>query len=70
MEEDFDPYFDDNDDVELSGRFERMLEKNDHYFFDVEEFENLIDYYLDQNDTKKAKQVIDFSLPNILHLQR
>jgi len=62
MEEDFDPYFEGNNQLELSNRFERMLEMDDNYFFDVEEFEDLIDYYLNQSEIKKAKQVIDFSL--------
>ena len=47
MDEDFDPYNEGNDDLELSNRFEQMLEMNEHYFFDVEEFEDLIDFYLE-----------------------
>ncbi|HRP61425.1 MAG TPA: tetratricopeptide repeat protein, partial [Vicingus sp.] len=62
MEEDFDSYNDANDELELSNRFEQMLENEEHYFFDVEEFEDLIDFYLDKNEMEKAKQAIDFAL--------
>ncbi len=42
-------------------RFEDMLDRNDQYFFDVEEFEMLIDHYLDQNEMKKARQVLEYA---------
>ena len=62
MDEDFDPYNDGSDDLELSNKFEQMLEMNEHYFFDVEEFEDLIDYYLEKNEMEKANKAIDFAL--------
>lgn len=62
MEDDFDSYNDDDDYTASLSRFERMLRKNEHYFFDVEEFEMLIDYYLEKSDTNKAKKAIDISL--------
>lgn len=42
-------------------RYEAMLNRNDRYFFDVEEFEMIIEHYLEQNDLRKAKQVLDFA---------
>ena len=62
MDEDFDPYSEGSDDLELSNRFEQMLETNESYFFDVEELEDLIDYYLEKNELEKAKKAIDFAL--------
>jgi len=35
-------------------RFEDMVERKSAYFFDVEEFELIIDYYLDIRNFKKA----------------
>ena len=42
-------------------RFEEMQKKSATYFFDVEEFENIIDYYLDHNNIKKADQVVVYA---------
>jgi tetratricopeptide (TPR) repeat protein len=42
-------------------RFEEMLKKSATYFFDVEEFENIIDYYLDHSNIKKADQVVEYA---------
>ena len=42
-------------------RYENMLHRNDHLFFDVEEFELIIDHYLEQNDTKRAKEVLELA---------
>jgi len=63
MEEDFNQYSEEEEDfTESLNRFEQMLQKNEHYFFDVEEFEILIDHYLEKTDTNTAKKVIDISL--------
>ena len=42
-------------------RFEAMLHRNDHYFFDVEEFEIIIEHYLEQNDLRKAREVLTYA---------
>ena len=42
-------------------RYEAMLHRNDRLFFDVEEFELIIDHYLEQNDTRQAKEVLDLA---------
>jgi tetratricopeptide (TPR) repeat protein len=62
MKEDFNEHNEDQDYSESLNRFEQMLKKNEHYFFDVEEFEILIDHYLEKIDTNKAKKVVDISL--------
>jgi tetratricopeptide (TPR) repeat protein len=35
-------------------RFEQMLKNDEFYFFDVDEFEDLIDHYLESGDPKQA----------------
>ncbi|MBN1252954.1 MAG: tetratricopeptide repeat protein [Bacteroidales bacterium] len=43
-------------------RFDDMLKSKNQYFFDVYEFENIIDYYLFKSDYKKAQKVVDYAL--------
>ena len=62
MEENFDSYNDDADYAASINRFEQMLNENHQYFFDVEEFEDLISYYMEMNENEKAKKAIDISL--------
>lgn len=42
-------------------RYEAMLSRNDHYFFDVEEFEMIIGHYLEENDARKARTVLEYA---------
>jgi tetratricopeptide (TPR) repeat protein len=35
-------------------KFERMKKNNENYFFDVAEFETIIDYYIESNNSSKA----------------
>ena len=60
MTEDFDPFSHDVND--LVGKFDEMIRQDKMYFFDVEEFEEIIDFYLDQNITKKARKAIDYAM--------
>jgi len=54
--------FDKNDEIhDHISRYERMLKKNDVYFFDVEQFESIIDHYLEQNELNKAAEVLKFA---------
>ena len=62
MEDNFNQHNEENDYTASLNRFELMLKKNEHYFFDVEVFETLIDHYLDNSEEEKAKQAIDISL--------
>lgn len=45
----------------LVDRFEEMLRANGSYFFDVEDFEDIIDYYLDNQDAARSKKAIDLA---------
>jgi len=40
--------------LEIVRRYERMRHNNENFFFDVAEFETIIDYYLDLNDVNYA----------------
>ena len=35
-------------------KFERMRKNNENYFFDVIEFETIIDYYIESNNSIKG----------------
>ena len=40
------------------NRFENMLKTNEIFFFDVQEFENIIHYYIDSGETNLAKKAL------------
>lgn len=74
MEDNFESYNEHHDYTASLQKFELMLVNNDHYFFDVEELEDLIDHYLAHSDTANAEKVIDICLnqhpsSNILRLK-
>ncbi len=58
-----DPLFEHNDtDIQaLVDRFEEMLKANNHYFFDVEDFEDLIDYYLDSQNLTRCRKALEMA---------
>ncbi len=45
--------------LEIVRRYEKMRDNNENYFFDVAEFETLIDYYLEMNDVNYAFEVAE-----------
>ena len=60
MNKDFDKY--DNNDVSLLiTKFELMLDQNNSFYFDVEELEDIIEYYIDKNNLKKAYKAVLFA---------
>ncbi|RLD68221.1 MAG: hypothetical protein DRI95_03550 [Bacteroidetes bacterium] len=60
MEENFDSF---DEEVKASlRRYEDMLKRKSNYYFDVFEFEHIIDFYLDKNDLKNAIQVLKYAL--------
>ncbi|MCX6280258.1 MAG: tetratricopeptide repeat protein [Bacteroidetes bacterium] len=61
MEESLESFFD-GETLSLVGRFENMREQRQHYFFDVDEFEEIIDYYFFKNEQRKALMTIKLSL--------
>ena len=42
-------------------RYEEMIRNKDAYFFDVDAFVNIVDYYIEKNDPVKALQVIEYA---------
>jgi tetratricopeptide (TPR) repeat protein len=61
MEDPFDPYSD-PETLQLARRFEQMIRDDEHYFFDLDEFEEIIDYYLFSNEISKAESCIGIAL--------
>ncbi|MEN8121400.1 MAG: tetratricopeptide repeat protein [Bacteroidota bacterium] len=60
MEENLDSF---DEEVKASLlRYEDMLKSKSNYYFDVFEFEHIIDFYLDKNDLKNANQVLKYAL--------
>src|SRR5690606_4094985 len=47
---------------ELIERFEQMLENKQQFYFDTEEFYEIIAYYLDVGDLPYAKKAIDYAI--------
>ncbi len=45
----------------IVNRFERMLQENAEFFFDVQEFEALSDYYFDSGKLNKALRVVEIA---------
>ena len=43
-------------------RFEEMLKKDEQYFFDVDEFEDIIDFYTYKNNHKRANQAVALAI--------
>ena len=61
MEEERDNNFDDDRTLESVSRFERMLKKKSKLYFDVEEFEDIIDYYIEQDKYASALEATDIA---------
>lgn len=54
MEDDKYNYFYEEDLKNAIRKFERMKKNNENYFFDVIEFENIIDYYIESDNSSRA----------------
>lgn len=64
-------YFDD-DALESVDRFETMIKNNKLCYFDVHEFENLVDHYLENHKLAKASKASDLAMqqhPSSISLQ-
>ena len=70
MEENFDGY---RDELEASvRRYKNMLKNKESYYFDVFEFEHIIDFFMDKNDYQSAGEVLSYALnqhPHSIELQ-
>ena len=58
MQESFDHYFEEESLYQAISRFEDMMKSNTICYFDVCEFEIIIDYYLDQHNIKHAEEAV------------
>ena len=61
MSEDYE-WIDDTNLHELVNRFEKMINAEMQFFFDVNEFEAVIDYYIDFQDFDKSKIAVESAL--------
>jgi len=70
MDENFNDY---NEEVEASvRRYKDMLRNKSSYYFDVFEFEHIVDFFIDKNDFKNAVKAVDYALsqhPHSIDLQ-
>ena len=62
MNENFDSLFEEEGLFESINRFEEMVRSNGTCYFDVYEFENIVDYYLDQHNFTCAISAIEKGL--------
>jgi tetratricopeptide (TPR) repeat protein len=61
MSEDNDIYFSEEETLSAVRRFEEMVTRGQSQYFDVVEFESIIDYYLDDENTKQAALAVDYA---------
>ncbi len=61
MNEEFESPFGGSQDNDLIKRFEQMLEAGEQYFFDVEEFDEIISYYIEERASKRAFEVLSMA---------
>ena len=54
MDQDQNSFFEEEEYSDIINRYKDMLRKNRSCFFDIYEFENIIDYYILNNDYKSA----------------
>ena len=59
MKEERDPSYEQDDILELVVRFEKMMRDDHRYFFDVDDFEGIMDFYLERGNINSAMQVLD-----------
>jgi tetratricopeptide (TPR) repeat protein len=62
MNEDKNFFYNENAGFTAVRRYENMLKYNESRFFDVEEFEEIIEYYLEGDELKNAAKAIDIAL--------
>lgn len=62
MNDSFESFFEEEGFFESINKFEEMVNRNCSCYFDVYEFENIIDYYIDQHNFYQAKAAIDQGL--------
>jgi tetratricopeptide (TPR) repeat protein len=71
MKEEENNGFDRNTD-DLISRYEEMIQEGKNYYFDVEDLEFILDFYIDMNQMGKAKKAVQYAFnlhPEALPLQ-
>jgi tetratricopeptide (TPR) repeat protein len=58
MQESYDHYFEEESLYQAISRFEDMIKSNTTLYFDICEFEIIIDYYLDQHNFRVAEEAV------------
>lgn len=61
MREENESFFGEEETTEIVQKYEDMLKHNRTYFFDVIDFENIIDYYLSSDNSQRASQAVDIA---------
>ncbi|MFO8021217.1 MAG: tetratricopeptide repeat protein, partial [Perlabentimonas sp.] len=61
MREENEFFFGEEQTMDIVQKYEDMLRYNRSFFFDVSEFENIIDFYLDSDNSKRASEAIDIA---------
>lgn len=72
MKEEFEDIYHEEEYDELLNKWEDMLKNKKKYFFDVFEFENIIDYYIDIDKANNALKAINLASeqhPNSINIQ-
>ena len=63
MFEDEEDYFDDEQEMEKAvEKYESMLEAHDSTYFDSEEFEYIIDHYVERNQLEQSREAVELAL--------
>jgi tetratricopeptide (TPR) repeat protein len=64
-------YFNNREFESLISRYEQMLKKDRKYYFDVGDFEQIVEYYMDMDQNVKALKALKYAFklhPNAFHL--
>ena len=61
MKEENEFFYDSDETMEIVQRYEDMLKHNRSLFFDVVDFENIIEYYLNSENSQSASQAVDIA---------
>ena len=56
-----DSFWYDDEMLNSVNRYEEMLKNQTHCFFDIHEFEDIIDYYLDSENFTKAAMAANYA---------
>ena len=59
---DFDPGFWEDKVINLIFKFEKMLKSNKEEYFDIDDFIDIIDIYLDMNKIEAAEKAVDIAI--------